>query len=194
MDKVKMGPQPLVFPMPAFLVGANVEGKPNFMTVAWGGIACGEPPMIAVAIRHPRYTLRGMKENMTFSVNVASADQVKEVDFCGIKTGAKEDKVRACKFKVFYGIVETAPMIEQCPVNLECKVVQMLELGSHSLIVGQVEEIHVSEDCLTEGQPDVKKVKPFIFTTVPAQNYQAFGDVIARAFSIGKEIQARESG
>jgi len=189
MDKVKMGPQPLVFPMPAFLVGANVEGKANFMTVAWGGIACGEPPMIAVAIRHPRYTLKGMKENMTFSVNVASADQVKEVDFCGIKTGAKEDKVRACKFKVFYGIVETAPMIEQCPVNLECKIEHMLDLGSHVLVVGKIEETYVTGQCFTGDHPDVKKIRPIGWTTLPANVYQELGETAGKAFKIGLELK-----
>ena len=194
MSKILLGPQPFIYPMPVLLIGANVDGKPNFMTAAWSGIANGAPPMVSVAIRPRRYTHKGIRQNWTFSINIPSVDLIREADYCGLVSGSRVDKVEACKFRVFYGKLESAPLIEQCPVNLECKVVQMLELGSHSLIVGQVEEIHVSEDCLTDGQPDVKKVKPFIFTTVPAQNYQAFGDVIARAFSIGKEIQARESG
>lgn len=80
MGKALMGPQTLVYPMPALLVGANVDGKPNFMVVAWGGIANGEPPMISVAIRHQRYTLKGIRQNMTFSVNIPSVDLVKETD------------------------------------------------------------------------------------------------------------------
>ncbi len=194
MSKITLGPQPFIYPMPVLLVGANVDGKPNFMTVAWSGIANGAPPMVSVAIRPRRYTHKGLRQNWTFSINIPSVDLVREADYCGLMSGSRVDKVEACKFNVFYGKLESAPLIEQCPVNLECKVVQMLELGSHSLIVGQVEEIHVSEDCLTEGQPDVKKVKPFIYTRVPSQNYQAFGDVIGKAFSIGKEIQAKESG
>lgn len=190
MDKVKLGPQPLVFPMPAFLIGTNVVGKPNFMTAAWSGIACGEPAMISVAIRHPRYTLKGMQENMTFSVNVPSADQVKEVDFCGIKSGAKEDKVRACKFKVFYGKVETAPMVEQCPVNLECRIEHMLDLGSHVLVVGKIEEVHVSANCFTADHPDVKKIRPILWTTLPANVYQELGEVVGKAFKIGLELKA----
>ncbi len=190
MEKVKIGPQPLVFPMPAFLVGANVEGKPNFMTVAWGGIACGEPPMISVGIRHPRYTLIGMKENMTFSVNVASSDQVKEVDFCGIRTGAKVDKARVCKFKVFYGKLETAPMIEQCPVNLECKIEHMLDLGSHVLVIGKIEETYVSSKCFTGDHPDVKKIRPIGWTTLPANVYQELGETAGKAFKIGLELSA----
>ena len=194
MGKVQMGPQTLIYPMPTFLVGANVDDKPNFMAVAWSGIANGAPPMVAVAIRPRRYTHRGIRQNWTFSVNIPSVDLVKETDYCGIVSGAEVDKVAACNFTVFYGKLGNAPLIEQCPINLECRVVQILELGSHSLIVGQVEETHISEDCLTDSQPDVTKVKPFIFTTMPAQNYQAFGEVIAKAFSIGREVQAKESG
>jgi len=192
MSKILMGPQPLIYPMPTILVGANVDDKPNFMTVAWCGIANGEPPMISVAIRHHRYTLKGIRQNMTFSVNVPSTDLVRETDYCGLVSGAKVNKVEACRFKVFYGKLNSAPLIEQCPVNLECKVVHILDLGSHSLIVGRVEEAHVSESCLTSGKPDVNKIRPFIFTTEPASQYQAFGEVIAKAFSIGHKIMRDE--
>jgi len=187
-----MGPQTLIYPMPALLVGANVDDKPNFMAVAWGGIANGEPPMISVAIRHQRYTLKGIKQNMTFSVNVPSTDVVKETDYCGIISGAKVNKAQVCRFKVFYGRLDKAPLIEQCPVNLECKVVHILDLGSHSLVIGQIEETHVSDNCLTDGKPDVNKIKPFIYTTSPAIQYQALGKVIAKAFNIGKELKAKQ--
>ncbi len=192
MGKTMLGPQTLIYPMPAFLVGANVDGKPNFMAVAWGGIANGEPPMISVAIRHKRYTLKGIKQNMTFSVNIPSTDMVKETDYCGIISGAIVNKAEDCQFKVFYGKLDSAPLIEQCPVNLECKVVHVLDLGSHSLVIGQIEETHVSDSCLTDGKPDANKIKPFVYTTAPATQYQALGEVVAKAFSIGKELKASQ--
>jgi flavin reductase (DIM6/NTAB) family NADH-FMN oxidoreductase RutF len=192
MGKILMGPQTLIYPMPALLVGAKVDDKPNFMAVGWGGIANGEPPMISVAIRHQRYTLKGIKQNMTFSVNVPSTDMVKETDYCGIISGAKANKAEVCRFKVFYGKLDNAPLIEQCPVNLECKVVHILDLGSNSLVIGQIEETHVSDSCLTDGKPDVNKIKPLIYTTAPASQYQALGKVLAKAFSIGKELKAKQ--
>jgi flavin reductase (DIM6/NTAB) family NADH-FMN oxidoreductase RutF len=160
MGKSLMGPQTLLYPMPVLLIGANVDDKPNFMTVAWGGIANGEPPMISIAIRHQRYTNKGIRQNLTFSVNIPSTDLARETDYCGSVSGSKSDKVKVCRFKVFYGKLGSAPLIEQCPVNMECKVVHMLDLGSHSLVVGRVEETHVSDNCLTDGQPDVDKIKP----------------------------------
>ena len=192
MPKILMGPKTLIYPMPTLLVGASVNDKPNFMAVAWSGIANGEPPMISVAIRHQRYTLRGIRQNMTFSVNVPSTNIVRETDYCGIASGDKVDKVEVCRFKVFYGQLNNAPLIEQCPINLECKVVHMLDLGSHSLVIGRVEQTHVSESCLTDGKPDVKKIKPFVFTPRPAAQYYGLGKVIAKAFSIGKELEPKQ--
>jgi flavin reductase (DIM6/NTAB) family NADH-FMN oxidoreductase RutF len=188
MGKVALGPQTLVYPMPAMLVGADVDTKPNFMTVAWGGIACGDPPMISVAIRHVRHTLKGIKQNQTFSVNIPSVEQVNETDYCGMVSGSKADKVRACRFEVFYGKLGNAPLIEQCPVNLECRVVQILDLGSHSLVIGQIEETHISEDCLTEGRPDVDKIRPLTYVTSPAARYQGLGEVVGKAWSVGKRL------
>jgi len=192
MSKVSLGAQPLVYPMPVFLVGANINSKPNFMAVAWGGIANGEPPMVSVAIRHVRHTIKGIKDNMAFSVNVPSSDMVKETDYCGIASGSKIDKVKICGFKIFYGKLNNVPMIEQCPVNLECEVEHMLNLGSHMLVVGRIRETHISEACLTDGKPDVQKIKPFCYIMTPANQYQAVGEVVAKAFSVGKELRARE--
>lgn len=189
MEKVKLGPQTLIYPMPAFLIGANVENRANFMTAAWSGIACSEPPMISVAIRHLRYTLIGVKENMTFSVNVPSVHQAKEVDYCGIVSGAKTDKTAVCKFNVFYGKLETAPMVSQCPVNLECRVEHMLDLGSHVLVIGKIEEVHVSGNCFTGEHPDVNKIKPLLWTYLPANVYQGLGEVVAKAFKAGLELK-----
>lgn len=192
MNKILMGPQTLLYPMPALLVGANVNNKPNFMTVAWSGIANGELPMISVAIRRTRYTLRGIRQNLTFSVNVPSTDMVRETDYCGLTHGSEVNKVEVCQFKVFYGELGNAPLIEQCPINLECKVAHILDLDSHSLVVGRIEETHVSEDCLTNGEPDVNKIKPLSYIRAPAERYQALGKVIAKAFSIGEELKARQ--
>lgn len=188
MNKVLMGPRTLIYPMPVVLVGANIDDKPNFMAVAWCGVANSQPPMISVAIQPRRYTYRGIRQNSTFSVNIPSVDLIKEADYCGMISGARANKVEVCQFSVFYGKLSSAPLIEQCPVNLECEVQHILELGSHSLIVGRVEETHVSESCLTDGKPDVDKIKPLIYITEPARKYQAFGEVVGKAFSIGREL------
>ena len=191
MSKVLMGPTTLVYPTPALLVGANVDGRPNFMPAAWGGVANSEPPMISVAIRPGRYTHKGISQNLTFSVNIPSVDLLKETDYCGIKSGAKVNKTEVCQFRVFYGKLGNAPLIEQCPVNLECRVVHTLSLGSHSLFIGRVEETHISETCLTDGKPDVDKIRPFLYVVEPTRQYRALGQVLAGAFRVGREVGDR---
>ncbi len=189
MAKLKIGPKPFVYPMPNFLVGAMVNGKPNIMTVAWGGMVCLEPPAACVSIGHARYTNSGIKQNKTFSINVPSTDLVKETDYCGIASGEHTNKIKDCKFKIFYGKLKSAPMIEQCPVNLECSMIHMLDLGSHELIIGKIEEIYADEECLTEGRPDAFKIKPFTMCAGYQFTYNKLGDVIAKAFNVGKELK-----
>jgi len=181
MEKVRLGPDTLAYPMPVFLIGANVGDRPNFMTAAWSGIVNGAPPMISVAIVSSRHTFKGIREHMTFSVNIPSIDMVKEADYCGSTTGSKVDRI-------FYGKLENAPLIEQCPVNLECRVVHIMDMGSNLMVIGKIEETHVSEDCLTDGKPDVTKIRPFAYVTSPAQQYQALGEIVADAFSVGRDL------
>ncbi|HJX03213.1 MAG TPA: flavin reductase family protein [Dehalococcoidia bacterium] len=188
MTKIKLGPQTLLYPMPAVLVGANINNKPNFMTAAWAGIVNGEPPMISVAIRSVRHTLKGIKQNNTFSVNIPSINLVKETDYCGLYSGDKVDKVKTCAFTIFYGSQETAPMIQQCPVNLECSVINITKNGSHELVIGKIEETYISDDCLTGGKVDVSKVMPLIFASGSSFNYYELGRIIGPAFKAGKDL------
>jgi len=184
MEKVKLGPETMLYPMPAVLVGAKVEEKQNFMTAAWCGIAASKPPAISVALQKIRHTLKGIKEKGTFSINVPSSDLAKKVDYCGIYSGRKRDK--SALFKVFYGVLETAPLIRECPVNLECKVSHSLDLGSHILLVGEIFETYINEDCLTNEKPDPAKIDPLIYTT-GVMEYQRLGEVIGKAFHMGKD-------
>lgn len=189
MEKTTLGPRTLIYPMPVLLVGASVDDRPNFMAVAWSGIACDEPPMISVALRHRRYTLKGVRHNESFSVNVPSSDMVVEADYCGIVSGAQADKAEACRFKVFYGKMDKVPLIEQCPINLECKVIHILDLGSHALVIGKIEETWVSNDCLTAGKPDIDKIKPFAYIPSITKQYHKVGDAIGEAYLLGKKIK-----
>jgi flavin reductase (DIM6/NTAB) family NADH-FMN oxidoreductase RutF len=182
--KKRIGPKTLLYPMPAVLIGSIVEGKPNFMTAAWCGIAAQKPPSIAVAIQKSRHTLKGIEEKKCFSVNVPNSSLVEKVDFCGTHSGAKHDKSEV--FKVFFGTLKDAPMIEECPVNMECKVAKSVDVGSHMLVIGEIVETFINEDCLKEGKPDPRKIDPLVYTT-GVRKYAVLGEYIADAFSIGKK-------
>ena len=188
MGKIMIAPQPLIGTTPTVLVGTMVEGKPNFMTVAWCGVANSLPPMVSVSIRPQRYTFHGMIASHEFSINIPSVDQVKEADYCGITSGAKVDKVAVCGFKIFYGALKNAPLIEQCPVNLACRIEHILELGSHQLVIGLVQETHVTDTCLNDGRPDFRQIRPIVFGSTTPAEYFAFGESVGRAFVVGRQL------
>lgn len=184
MDKITIGPAPYMSVMPALLVGANVKGKPNYMTAAWATVACMAPPMVCVALNKARYTVRGIEENRTFSLNVPSASHVVETDHCGLVSGAQEDK--SSVFESFYGRLKTAPMAAECPVNIECRLFKSVDCGSHRLYIGEVVEIHADNAVVAEGKPDTIKTDPIVY----AQGcYWHVGKMMAKAFSAGKEYR-----
>jgi flavin reductase (DIM6/NTAB) family NADH-FMN oxidoreductase RutF len=189
MNKVKLeqgsGPVPILVAYPVVMVGAMVDGKPDFATVAWTGVAASVPPAISIALQHHRHSLKGIRQNMVFSVNIPSVDQVREADYCGLVSGARIDKVESCHFKVFYGKLDHAPLIEQCPVCHACEVIQILNLGSHEFVIGRITETYVSEDCLTDGRPDAGKVRPLLFSS---GKYCAVGSPLGDAFQVGKAV------
>jgi flavin reductase (DIM6/NTAB) family NADH-FMN oxidoreductase RutF len=190
MAKIAIGARTILYPLPAVLVGANVDGKPNFSTYAWCGIVNSRPPMLSVSLRHRRYTLKGIKQNGTFSVNIPSVDLVKETDYCGIVSGRNTDKVADCKFTIFYGKLANAPLINECSINLECHALHTLNLGTHNMVVGQIEEVYATDSCLTDGEPDITKIKPFLFVPEPTDQYWNFGEPLGDAFKMGKQLRA----
>ena len=186
MEKRTVGPMPYMSVMPTVLVGANVKGKPNYMTAAWATVACMAPPMVCVALNKERYTVKGIQENKTFSLNVPSVHQAVETDHCGLVSGSKEDKSKV--FRSFYGRLKTAPLAEECPVNIECKLFRSVDCGSHLLHIGEVVEIHADASCLTDGKPDIAKINPIIYAQA---TYFGVGRQVGRAFSAGKDYRKK---
>jgi flavin reductase (DIM6/NTAB) family NADH-FMN oxidoreductase RutF len=184
-SKIRMGAKQFLNPKPVVLVGTVIDGKPNFITVSWTGITSENPPTMSIAIRKIRYSLRGIQQNMTFSVNIPSEKMVKETDYCGSVSGSEYDKVKECNFNIFYGNLSNAPLIEQCPINIECKVVQIIDLGDHSVIIGEIIESYITEDCFTDEVPDIKKIAPLCFCTLTAKSmgYYKVGEFVSETES-----------
>ena len=182
--KKEIGARNYLGPMPVVLVGANVDGKANFITIAFVGIMDYSHVSIASAQMH--YTNAGIKENGTFSVNIPSVDLVKETDYCGIVSGKKVDKSGV--FEVFYGKLETAPMIAECPVNLECRLVQTVDMPGRDIFVGEIVETYADESCLAGDKVDFAKANPFYYANY-SNDYWDLGKVFAQAFRIGKEFK-----
>lgn len=176
-------------PMPTTLVGMNVKGKPNFCAVGWISRVNYKPTMIAVALYKTHYSPIGIKENKTFSVCIPNAQLVKQTDYCGIVSGKTVDKSKL--FTVFYGKTKTAPMIKQCPINIECELEKTIILPSDYLFIGKVVTVYAEKKYLTNGKIDYKKVNPFIFT-LPDRIYSVLGKKIGNAYSIGKVLDKKQ--
>ncbi|QGU95312.1 flavin reductase family protein [Clostridium bovifaecis] len=138
-------------PVPAVLITSkNNEGKVNVFTVGWIGTACTRPPIISVAIRPERLSYEYIKESSEFVVNLPSKNLVKAVDFCGVKSGRTLDKVKELKFNLAESEDISVPYIDDCPITLECKVKDIISLGSHDLFLGEVLSVHVEESLIDE--------------------------------------------
>ena len=189
MSKKEFEPQPWIFPNPAVLVGTVCNNKPNIATYAWAGIGGGEPPVVTLAVRHQRYTMQGIYQNRAFSVNIPTQDFVAETDYCGTVSGRDTDKIKDCGFNVFYGTLKSAPLIEECPVNLECEVLHIIDVGLHALVIGKVISTRVTGFCLTDGMPDITKIRPIIYSRGKPPRYNAVGEVIGEPFQSGKDFK-----
>lgn len=175
-------------PMPVTIVGANVEGKANFMTAVWVSRVNSDPPMIAVSIGKEHFTSKGIFENKTFSVNIPSQDQVIETDYCGLISGRDRDKSEL--FDFCYGITGTAPMIRECPISMECKLVQTVELPDNYLFIGEIARVAAFDIFLRGGCPDYKKIHPLILT-MPDSNYWGMGSHAGDAHKVGKFMKEK---
>jgi len=190
LKKVDIGRNVSIYPMPVTLVGAMVEEKPDFMAVAWITRANATPPMLAISLNKPRHTAKGIRENKTFSVNFPGANMVEQTDYCGLVSGRESDK--ASIFEVFYGDLKTAPMIESCPLSLECRLADILELPTNDLFIGEIVNGYADEGSFTEGKLDVQKIDPLLLT-MPDNSYWRIGDYVGAAWSIGASLMKKKS-
>jgi flavin reductase (DIM6/NTAB) family NADH-FMN oxidoreductase RutF len=169
----------LLSPLPVILVGALVNGKPNYLVI---GYSCPFDfgKYIFFSLYPKRYTAIGIHDNMTFSVNIPSEDLLEKVKICGSKTGREIDK--SVLFDNFYGKLKTAPMIRECPVNIECKVNEILDYGDGEGIIGKVIKSYVDQQYLSKVGDKVildwSKIYPIIWTTGGDFNYYKLGERI----------------
>jgi flavin reductase (DIM6/NTAB) family NADH-FMN oxidoreductase RutF len=184
--KIELGARNCLYPMPTTLVGATVEGRPNFITIAHVGIM--DLGSVSLGMAKAHYTNAGIKESGTFSVNLPSVEMVKETDYCGLVSGKRVDKSEL--FSVFYGKLKTAPMIIECPVNMECKLLKIVDFPKHDVFIGEIVATYAQEAVLTNGVVDYTKVQPLLFTMTD-QSYWKLGERFAQAWSIGKELEKR---
>jgi flavin reductase (DIM6/NTAB) family NADH-FMN oxidoreductase RutF len=152
-------PSTMLNPVPAVMVScADKEGKPNIITLAWAGTINSNPPMVSISIRKERYSHALIKETGQFVINLTTKELTFATDFCGVKSGRDIDKFEAMKLTPEKASIVSAPMIKESPLNLECIVKQVIELGSHDMFIAEVVATNVKEELLDDkGKLDLKK-------------------------------------
>jgi flavin reductase (DIM6/NTAB) family NADH-FMN oxidoreductase RutF len=181
--KQQLGSTNGLYPLPTVLVGTIVNGTVNFTTIAHVGIVAMKT--ISVSMNKTHFSNTGIRENGTFSVNLPSVEQVKETDYCGIVTGKDTDKSHV--FSVFYGRLKTAPMIQECPLTMECRLVKTLDLSGYDVFIGEIEGTYCDDSILTQGKIDIGKLRPLLFE-MHGKHYWTIGQPTAKAWSIGKQL------
>jgi len=165
----------LLSPLPIVLAGAKVANLPNFLVIGYSApFDFGKH--LFFSIYKKRHTLLGILEHRTFSINIPTAALIDKVEICGSKSGRDIDKSKL--FKIFYGDLKTAPMIEDCPINIECEVAEMLDYGQNYGIIGKVVKSYVNQSCLVDDKLDMRCVHPILWATGGDFNYYHLGDRI----------------
>ena len=190
--KKSLGVKTLACPTPLWIVGTyDSEGKPNVMTIAWGGICCSKPQSVNISLRKATYSYRNIIDRKAFTINIPSEIYAKEADYLGIATGSKTNKFADTGLTPVKSDLVDAPYVKEFPLILECKMTHNTEIGTHTLFVGEIVDVKADESVLgDEGLPDINKVLPVLFAP-EVRTYHGIGKTLGKAFSIGKEIQRK---
>ena len=188
--KKSFGAQTMVFPNPVWCIGSfDAEGRPNLMTVAWGGICCSKPAAVTISLRKATYTYGNLMARQAYTVNVPSTRHVSEADYVGIASGKKTDKFKKAGLTPVKSDLVDAPYVDEFPMVLECKVIHTFEIGLHTQFIGEIVDVKVDQDALDDaGQPDMAKIAPIVYGS-QVQTYHRVAEEIGKAFSIGKALR-----
>lgn len=151
MSKIQWKPGTMVYPVPSVMVTCGSMEKPNILTVAWTGTVCTDPAMTFISIRKERYSYDLIKTSGYFTINLTTKSLVKATDFCGVRSGRDFDKFKECGLTPVKGFHSSVPMIEESPVNIECQVTQILELGTHDMFLAKVLGVTIDDQYLEES-------------------------------------------
>ena len=179
INKVLKQPGVVLFPVPAVLVTCQSgDSEPNIITIAWTGIMSSSPPTVYIGVQPTRYSHGLIRESGEYVINIPSTDWVRVVDYCGSVSGREINKFKEKHLNSVPAVNVKPPLINECPVNIECRVKQVLQMGSHDVFIADVLAVHYDENVLDEsGRPDLDRIRPFGFG---AGEYRMMGDILGR--------------
>ncbi|UCD37298.1 MAG: flavin reductase family protein [Fidelibacterota bacterium] len=191
--KKSLGAVPIVYPTPVFIVGTYDDaGKPNVMAVSWGGICCTTPPCVSISLRKATYSYQGLLNRKAFTISLPSEAHIAAADYFGTVSGRKTDKFADTGLTPVRSDLVDAPYVKEFPFILECKVIQVHEIGLHTQFIGEIVDIKADESILDDhGQPNIQRIKPFLYAPQQAA-YYGIGIHLGEAYSIGETFTKKE--
>lgn len=166
MAKQQWKPGNMLYPLPAVMVTVRGKnGEDNIITVAWAGTVCTNPPMVSISVRPERYSCHMLEESKEFVINLTTEKLCYATDYCGVRSGRDVDKFKEMKLTKTEASLVNAPMIEESPVNVECRVEKIEKLGSHNMFIARVLAVHADEAYMDEnGRFDLNKACPMVYS------------------------------
>lgn len=188
-------------PVPVVLITSkNSEGKENVFTVAWTGTICTKPPMLSISIRPERLSYEYIKETMEFTVNLPTRKLTRETDYCGVRSGRTNNKIEEMKFTLMKGKEVKSSYIDECPVNIECRVKDIIPLGTHDLFLAEVLCSHIDSKLLDENEKIRFEWANLIsyshgeYFPISKEPIGSFGYSVAKKKTIEKKAAAKKTG
>ena len=165
-EKKSLGAKTIAPPAPAWLICTyDAEGKPNMMTASWVGMACSKPPCVTISLREATYTFGNIKEHEAYTVNIPSEKLASVAAYAGVVSGRDTDKFADTGLTAVKSDLVDAPYIKECELVIECRLIKTVELGLHTMFIGEIIDVKADEEILGEnGSPDPDKHKPFIWS------------------------------
>ena len=166
MSKQSWKPGNMLYPVPAVMVSCQRPGeKANIVTIAWAGTICSDPAMVSISVRPERYSYDIIKETGEFTINLVTEDLTFATDYCGVRSGRDVDKFKEMKLTKEKADFVKVPMIAESPVSIECKVRQVLELGSHHMFLADVLAVHADPQYMDEKKKfHLNDAKPLVYS------------------------------
>jgi len=177
--KTDIGAKLTVYPTPVYLVATyDRQGKANIMTVGWGGVCNSNPPCVCISVRPATHTFGALMERKAFTLNLATERFAEEAAYCGRVSGRDADKFKETGLTAVRSQFVDAPYIEETPVSLECKIIQIHEIGSHSQFVGQIVNVKLDNELVGRKEPLIELIRPIVYGVGNDFSYYGIGENI----------------
>lgn len=191
-EKTSLGAKTVIIPTPVWVIGSyDKQGKPNVMTSAWVGICCSKPASVMTCLREATYTHGNIMERKAFTVNITSESFAHLAAYVGRVSGRNIDKFEKTGLTPVKSTLVDAPYIKEFPLIVECKLTKTVELGSHTMFIGEIMDVKANPSILSEqGVPDIERLKPFVFTPGSSKFY-GIGQYLGNVSDLAKEAEKK---